>query len=66
LIVVNILKLFKKSAFVRGFRRRNLLKVQGFSLIELLVAISIIGILAGIALVSFTGAQRQARKEIRY
>jgi len=34
---------------------------RGFTLIELLVVISIIGILASIALVSFTGAQRQAR-----
>lgn len=34
---------------------------NGFTLIELLVVISIIGLLAGIALVSFTGSQRQAR-----
>jgi type II secretory pathway pseudopilin PulG len=34
-------------------------------MIELLVSISIIGILAGIALVSFTGAQRQARDSER-
>lgn len=33
----------------------------GFTLIELLVVISIIGILAGLTLVSFTGAQKQAR-----
>ncbi len=34
---------------------------EGFTLIELLVVISIIGLLAGIALVSFTGSQKQAR-----
>ena len=33
----------------------------GFTLLELLVVISIIGILAGLTLVSFTGAQKQAR-----
>ena len=34
---------------------------KGFTLIELLVVISIIGILATIAIVSYTGAQKQAR-----
>jgi prepilin-type N-terminal cleavage/methylation domain-containing protein len=33
----------------------------GFTLIELLVVISLIGLLAAIALVSFTGVQKQAR-----
>jgi prepilin-type N-terminal cleavage/methylation domain-containing protein len=35
--------------------------IRGFTLIELLVVISIIGLLAAIALVSFTGTQKQAR-----
>src|SRR3989304_7404118 len=35
--------------------------VSGFTLLELLVVISIIGILAGLTMVSFTGAQKQAR-----
>ena len=34
---------------------------KGFTLIELLVVISIIGILAGMTMVSYTGAQKQAR-----
>jgi prepilin-type N-terminal cleavage/methylation domain-containing protein len=34
---------------------------KGFTLVELLVTISIIAILASLAIVSFTGAQKQAR-----
>jgi len=34
---------------------------SGFTLVELLVVISVIGILAGMALVSFSGSQKQAR-----
>lgn len=36
-------------------------KNLGFTLVELLVVISVIGILASIVLVSFTGSQKQAR-----
>lgn len=35
--------------------------IKGFTLIELLVVISLIGILAALALVSYTGTQKQAR-----
>jgi prepilin-type N-terminal cleavage/methylation domain-containing protein len=35
--------------------------IRGFTLVELLVVIAIIGILASIALVSFTSSQKQAR-----
>jgi len=40
-------------------------KQLGFTLIELLVVISIIGILASLALVSYSGAQKQARDSER-
>ena len=45
----------------RGMKSRSV----GFTLIELLVVISVIGILAGIALISFSGAQKQARDSQR-
>jgi len=35
--------------------------IRGFTLIELLVVISLIGLLAALALVSYTGTQKQAR-----
>lgn len=38
---------------------------QGFTMIEMLVVISIIGILAALALVSFTNTQKQARDSQR-
>lgn len=43
----------------------NFKKAHGFTLIELLVVISIIGALAGLSLVSFSGSQKQARDTIR-
>lgn len=41
------------------------IKHSAFTLIELLVVISIIGILAGLAVVSFTSSQKQARDTAR-
>jgi len=40
-------------------------KTNGFTLIELLVVISIIGILASIAIISFSSSQKQARDATR-
>ncbi len=42
-------------------RLKNKRKLLGFTLIELLVVISIIGILASLALVSYTRSQKQTR-----
>lgn len=44
---------------------KNKIMKKGFTLIELLVVISIIGILAGLAVVSFTSSQKQARDTSR-
>lgn len=44
---------------------KNKIVKKGFTLIELLVVISIIGILAGLAVVSFTSSQKQARDTSR-
>ncbi len=52
----------------KGFTLMNQTSVSktfGFTLIELLVVISIIGILAALAMVSFTSSQRQARDTAR-
>ncbi len=45
--------------------KSQITKHSAFTLIELLVVISIIGILAGMAVVSFTSSQKQARDTAR-
>lgn len=45
--------------------KKGFIAVAGFTLIELLVVISIIGILAGLAIVSFTSSQKQVRDTAR-
>jgi prepilin-type N-terminal cleavage/methylation domain-containing protein len=44
-----------------NFVKKGFIAKAGFTLIELLVVISIIGLLAGMAVVSFTSSQKQAR-----
>jgi len=45
----------------KGFTFISRARERGFTLIEILVVISLIGVLAGLVLVSFTGSQKQAR-----
>lgn len=45
----------------QGGKNYKLKIISGFTLLELLVVISIIGILAGLVLASFTGVQKGAR-----
>ena len=52
---------FEERKTRRGFTFEERKTRRGFTLIELLVVISIIGILASLTLVSYTGAQRQVR-----
>lgn len=53
----------RERAFtLRRTCKQNLVKVQrGFTLIEILVGVSVIGALAAIALISFTGPQKSAK-----
>lgn len=41
--------------------KRNLIQASGFTLVEVLVVIIILGLLSSIAVISVTGAQRTAR-----
>lgn len=59
-------KLKQGFTVIRTSLRENLvIAQQGFTMIELLVVISIIGILASLAVVSFTSSQKQARDSAR-
>jgi prepilin-type N-terminal cleavage/methylation domain-containing protein len=46
-------------------KRITLVNKQGFTLFELLVSISIVGILSALAIVSFSSAQKKARDSRR-
>jgi prepilin-type N-terminal cleavage/methylation domain-containing protein len=55
----------KGFTMIRTIRKNLVIVQQGFTMIELLVVISIIGILVSVVTISFTSSQKQARDTVR-
>lgn len=63
-------KITKKSKKIKnkliGKKTDNLKKKEGFSLIEVVIAITLMAILSGIAMASYTKVQNDAKKNMDY
>ncbi len=55
-----LFKIIAKTVILKSIMRKTNLKLAGFTIVELLVVIVVIGVLAAITIVSYTGIQNKA------